>query len=120
MFDLVIAQSAHSVEASVIERLDGDVLSAAIILAVIGSVAIVITLLVVVSNTIQNLVATRMAYKMIRELSKQGYTAQEVEKLVYGDKTFARRVRRMFSRAKGRVGNRWFGSSQPAPPVKSA
>jgi hypothetical protein len=127
MLDLIIAQDAGVSEVdSVISAMNSEGFTAAVILGIIGTVAVAITFIGCVTTTIQNIVATRMAFKMINELAARGYSAEEVERLVYGDKNFSRKVKQMFARAKGRIGNqlgsdfRESTNGRPAPPVKQA
>ena len=122
----LLAQDAGVVEhaPTLVDRLDGDVLSAAVILGVIGTVVIVVTVVCSVTSMIQNIAATRMAYNMINDLSKRGYSAEEVERLVYGDKNLSRKVKQAFRRVKGRVASSLAGQPEmPAgrhasPPMK--
>lgn len=100
---------------SILTRIDGDILGVCMILATIGGFALMITTVAMVADIVKSIAMAKMSKQMIEDLMNKGYSASEIERLVYGEPKW-NRVRRMFSRLRSKaaptVGNR------PMPPVK--
>jgi hypothetical protein len=104
-----------------INRIDGDALAAATIIAVVGIIVVCVVLTVCVTVTIQRVVAIRESNKLIMELVNRGFSADEIESITYGNMKLSKKVGKMFRDARNAFRTPQEGSGQmPAPPVKAA
>ena len=117
---LLLAQD--SVQSDFLNRIDGDALAAATIILVAGSVAIAIVMTICITVTVQRVYAIRESNKLIMELVKRGFSADEIENITYGNSGLGKKVGKIFRDArnafKTQHDHQAHGSA--VPPVKSA
>ncbi len=97
----------------VLSRLDPDIIGACLILGVIGSVGIIITTVVAITDTYKSITMAKISKAMVEDLLARGYSPEEIERLLHGDKAW-NKFKRFFAKqqSRGREGYR------PMPPVK--
>lgn len=104
-----------------LSRIDNDFIGVVMILTTVGTFSTIIISVIVVFNTLNNLVATRMNHSLTKSLLAKGYSVDEVERLVHGQPNWSRRIGSVVRRASnelGRLSHRMRGANHPAPPVK--
>lgn len=104
-----------------INRIDGDALATATIIAVVGVIAVCVVLTICITVTIQRVVAIRESNKLIMELVNRGFTAEEIESIAYGNMKLGKKVGKMFRDARNAFRTQQEHDRQmPSPPVKAA
>ncbi len=108
-------------QSEILHRIPSEALAAVTIIAVIGALILAITIIGCITTTIQRVVAIRESNRLILELLNQGYSADEIERVVYGNLKFGKKVGRLFRDARNvfRPSAERHGQ-MPVPPVKSA
>ena len=103
--------TAKSSSFELLERIDPDILGAVAILSVIMFFVLLVTSVVTICRTYQNVTLARMQSQMLNDLLAKGYSVDEIQQLIYGHK------RSVFTRFFD--GSRQtYVSQRPAPPVK--
>jgi hypothetical protein len=113
---------AHSEFVEVLRLFDNDLLGVVLVLATIGTFVTLIVSVISISRTWNNLAQIRMNQSLVKDLLNQGYSVEDIERLVYGGgqrwgsrfKQLVQSARSRFSRAR----NRYEYANQPVPPVK--
>lgn len=99
---------------------DGDTHSAAAIIAVAGAFVLSVVFVICVTTTIQRFIAVRASNKLIMELVNKGFTAEEIERIAYGNSKIGTKVGRFFRDARNGFRKDQRASGRPVPPVKAA
>ena len=95
-----------------ISRLNPDVIGACLILGVIGSVATIITIVVAVVDTYKSITLAKLSKSMVEDLLARGYSPEEIERLLHGDKAW-NKFKRFFAKQRKSA-----EAYRPMPPVK--
>ena len=107
MFSLVAASESFQL----LERIDPDFLGAIAMVTTIFSFILMITTVVTVCRTYQKVALARMQNQMINELLAKGYSVDEIQQIVLGQK---RNVLTRFFDGRRQT----YVDQRPAPPVK--
>jgi hypothetical protein len=105
-------------QSEILHRIDSGALSVVSILAVIGTFVLAVVVVVCITTTIQRIIAVRESNKLILELLNRGYSAEEIERVVYGNTKFGVKVGRFFRDARN-VFRPKKDTRSPVPPVKT-
>ncbi|QEG24748.1 hypothetical protein [Mariniblastus fucicola] len=112
---LVLAQSAQATQTNFLDRVDPGLLSVAMLVAVIGTFILAVVIVGCVATTIQRAIAIRESNKLIVDLLNRGYSADEIERVVYGNIKFSRKVGKFFRNARNAFRQE---ERSPVPPTK--
>ena len=115
----MLAQSSDIFE--LLRQIDSDVLGVVFILATIGTFVTCIVTIACVSRTWNNIAMIRMNQSLVKDLLKQGYSVDDIERLAYGGPRFRHKFRRLVNTAKSRLANfakRNEYQNRPVPPLK--
>jgi len=107
-------------DAGVVEMASGGPQSVAAIIAVAGAFLVAIVFIICVTTAIQRVFAIRSSNKLIMELVNKGFTAEEIERIVYGNTKFGTKVGRFFRDARCAFRKDGAIKQNPVPPVKAA
>lgn len=105
----------------ILNRIDSELIGTAVILTVIGIFITSIVAVVSICRTINNIKTTRMTQEMVSSLLGQGYSIDEIERLVFGGQQWHRRVRRFVQSTRDHLtgARRKSGCrNHPVPPMK--
>ena len=116
----MLAQQSSSIF-SILRDINPEMLGAVMILATIGFFVTSIVTVVTICSTWNNMTALRMHHNLVKDLLSQGYSVEDIERLVYGKQFLGRKFKNFFNKAKKQM----FSSGQdftnrPAPPVKQS
>ena len=108
----------------VLQIFDNDLLGAVLVLMTIGTFVTVIVSIVSITRTWNNLSQIRMNQALVKDLLNQGYSVDEIERLVYGGgPSWSNRFKRMMQSAResfGKASRRYEYANNPVPPVKQS
>ena len=107
-------------DANVVEHLNNDVQSISAMIAILGAFVLAIVFVICVTTTVQRVIAIRASNKLIMELVSKGFTAEEIERVVYGNTKLGTKVGRFFRDAKNAFRKDGGVEATPVPPVKAA
>ena len=110
------AQSSGIVE--VIESINPDILGTVMILGTIGFFVTSIVTVVTISGSITNMKVVKMHHAMVKDLLKQGYSVDDIERLTMGQ-GIGGQVKKLVRAATNRLtkpGQQ--NANRPVPPVK--
>jgi hypothetical protein len=99
---------------------DGDVHSAAAIIAVAGAFVLAIVFVICVTTTIQRVFTVRASNELIMDLVNKGFSADEIERIAYGKSKIGTKVGRFFRDARNAFRKDQSVGGNPVPPVKAA
>lgn len=116
----MLAQSNDFFE--LLRQIDSDILGAVFILATIGTFVTSIVTVACISHTWNNLAMIRMNQSLVKDLLKQGYSVDDIERLAYGGARWSRQFRKLVRSATDRLAtvarrNNEY-ENRPVPPFK--
>jgi len=114
---ILLAQDAGYAQASAVAN---DPYSVVAIIAVGGGIVLGIVIAICITSIIQRVYTIRASNTLIMELVNKGFSAEEIERIAYGNTKFGTKVGRFFRDA--RNGFRKDGTAHgkaPVPPVKA-
>jgi len=111
---ILIAQDASGPEVFA-----NDPYSVVAIIAVAGGIALGIVIAICVTSIIQRVYTIRASNTLIMELVNKGFSAEEIERIAYGNTKLGTKVGRFFRDARNGFRKDQAGQS-PVPPVKAA
>ena len=104
-----------------LELFDNDLLGVVLVLMTIGTFVTVIVSIVSITRTWNQIAHQRMNQAMMKDLLNQGYSVDDVERLVYGAPRWTSRFKQMVKSARdtfSRSRRQREQVNQPLPPVK--
>lgn len=102
-----------------LELFDNDLLGVVLILTTVGTFVTAIVTVVSVSRTWNNLAQQRMNQSLMKDLLSQGYSVDDIERLVHGSPRWTNRFKQFVKSAKDTLIRRKPQyNNQPMPPVK--
>lgn len=117
----MLAESPEFVE--FLQRMDPDLLGTVLILGIIFSFVICIVTIVTVARTWNRMVELRMNQRLVKDLLKQGYSVDDIERLASSGTSIGRHLHGFVQSAKHRIvrmsrSNEY--ANRPVPPVKQS
>ncbi|MFK7766877.1 MAG: hypothetical protein AB8B55_06615 [Mariniblastus sp.] len=114
----MLAQQSSSF-LGIIENVNPEMLGAVMILGVIGVFIATIVTVVSICRTVSNISMLRMNHTFVKDLLKQGYSVDDIDRLVYGNQGWGRKLQQFVKNTKRQMSSaRNEFSNRPAPPVK--
>ena len=104
-----------------LQQIDDEFLGVVLLISTIGVFITIITAIVTVFRTINNITVTRMQQSMVKNLLAQGYSVDDVERLAYGTHRWGPKIRHIVQSAKSRLARMRPSQAPgrpPMPPVK--
>lgn len=115
----MIPQILLAQDAGVTEVVAADPYSVVAIIAVGGGIVFGIVVAICITTIIQRVYTIRASNTLIMELVNKGFSAEEIERIAYGNTKFGTKVGRFFRDARNGFRTDKTGPT-PVPPVKAA
>ena len=116
----MLAQQTNSLF-SLIKEINPEMLGVVMILATIGIFVATIVTVVTICSTWSNMSMMRMSHSLVKDLLNQGYSVDDIDRLVYGNQGWGRKLKQFVRNTKKQMtGSPQDYSNRPAPPVKQA
>lgn len=107
-------------DVAVAESINGDPFSVVAIIAVAGAFVLGTVLVICVTTIVQQIYTIRASNALIMELVKKGFSAEEIERIAYGNSKIGVKVGRFFRDARNAFRKDKAPGASPVPPVKAA
>lgn len=112
----------------ILQLFDNDLLGVVLVLTTIGTFVTLIVSVLSIVRTWNNIAQMRMNQSLVKELLNQGYSVDDIERIVYGGQQWGKRFKRLVDTARNGfskvASRREFARrnefATPVPPVKQS
>jgi len=114
----LLAQVHESGTFDLLQSLNPEALSAALILAIIGTFVTMIIAIVTITGATTNMRVLKLHHSMVKDLLSQGYSVDDIERLTMGGSGLGKQVKKLVRAATDRISKQHSDLTRPVPPIK--